>query len=286
MWVDNFLDHSNGWYLPLPNDPPNGGCGTPNPQGLGRTTMFTDVKYTINQRTTTIVQALFGITACPSHFDAPTLLDLGTPVTNGQPSEIRKFSETADLEDLHELFHLVSDGGTSYETSLRLGPLPDSFHTYTDFHVEIIDQQAMVPPVADPLYTDQWTWNRNFASWIPSAVIQAYGYFYTMFLGLARPLNARLNADNFAIFAMCMYFPELKCTGAFETDLPTKRSVPRGVSPRAVEKIRSAGSNLTSDLHLNQEPTSSGEEGDFDPGFGEKGKSRFKDINRPSGMLG
>ena len=155
--------------------------------------------------------------------------------------------------------------------------------TLFSLYVGIIDQFAMIPPGADPLTTDQWWINRNWATWITSAVIGAYGYFYTAFLGLAMPLAARLNADSFAIFAICMYYPELNCLGAFQADILTKRSVPVGVSPRAVEKIRSEGFGLGKDLGLGQEPV----EGEhFGQGFKEKGRSRFKDVFRPSALFG
>lgn len=110
--VMNPLDHSGGWYLPQPSSPPNGLCGTAASQGSARTTMFTDVNFTKNDAGTATAQGLFGITACPAHFTVSTLSDLGLPVPNGGNPEIRKFSQTADAEDLHELFHLVSDGGT------------------------------------------------------------------------------------------------------------------------------------------------------------------------------
>ena len=172
--------------------------------------------------------------------------------------------------------------------SLSPGALIHSLDMFTDIllftYVGITDQQATVPPVADPLHTDQWLLNRNYASWIRSPVIRAYGYFYTMFLGLARPLDARLNADSFAIFALCMYFPELNCVGYF--NIPPKRSLPRGVSPRAVEKIRSGVSNLKRYLHLDQEQASSGEKEGFDLEIEGKGKSRFRDVDKPSGMFG
>lgn len=141
----------------------------------------------------------------------------------------------------------------------------------------------MVPPVADPFTTQSWVYNRDWATWIPSALIGAYGYFYTTFLGLARPVSARLNADSFAIFAVCMYFTELDCLGAFETDILTKRSVPVGVSPRAVEKIRSEGFDRKRDLGLGQEPA---EAEDFGQGLKEKGRSRFRDVFRPSALFG
>lgn len=82
--------------------------------------------------------------------------------------------------------------------------------THTLF-VVIIDQPAVTPPVADPLTTNQWTTNRNWATWISSTVYQAYGFFYTSFLGFIKPYDALLNADSYALFGMCMYYPELDC---------------------------------------------------------------------------
>ena len=139
----------------------------------------------------------------------------------------------------------------------------------------------MVPPAPNPLRTEQWVINRNWATWIPSAVIGAYGYFYTMFLGLARPVSARLNADSFAIPAICGYLPELSCLGAFEIDILTKMSVPVGISPRAVEKIRSEGFDLKSNLGLGQDPAGSGEQR-----VKGKGRSRFRDLFRPLALFG
>ena len=56
-----------------------------------------------------------------------------------------------------------------------------------------------------------------------------------------------------------------------------------GVSPRAVEKIRSEGLDRKRDLGLGREPA---EAEDFGQGFKEKGRSRFKDVFRPSALFG
>ena len=111
MFINNIRDGSRGWYPPHPNDPPSGRCGVPNSQGPD-SSIFADVNFPKVEGVTRVAQAAFGITACPSHFNVPTLTDLGAPAPNGGPSEIRKFAETADVEDLHALFHLISDGGT------------------------------------------------------------------------------------------------------------------------------------------------------------------------------
>ena len=106
----NNRDRTYGWYTPSPASPPSGKCGTPALEhDAHKCVMFTNSNFT---KTDPAVQALFGITACPAHFDEPTLLDLGTPVPNSGFTEIRKFQKTPDLDDLHELFHLVSHGGT------------------------------------------------------------------------------------------------------------------------------------------------------------------------------
>lgn len=117
----------------------------------------------------------------------------------------------------------------------------------------------------------------------------AYGYLNAVFLGLARPLAARLNADNYAKFGGCMYFPQLNCLGNFQYHIRTRRSVPAGLSPRAVERIRSGEFDLTKDLpmdlDLEQKPASKRTAGDSDFGFGEMGESRFRDVDAPSPML-
>lgn len=87
-----------------------------------------------------------------------------------------------------------------------------------------------------------------------------------------------------------MYFYELDCIGYFQDDIRTRRSVPLGLSPRAVAKIRSGMFDLTKDLpmdrDLEKEPASMREVGYLDLGFADKGENRFRDLDVPSAMLG
>lgn len=86
-----------------------------------------------------------------------------------------------------------------------------------------------------------------------------------------------------------MYFYELDCLGYFQNDIRTKRSVPLGLSPRAVAKIRSGKFDLTKDLpmdrDLEKEPASTREARDLDLGFADNGESRFRDLDVPSAMF-
>lgn len=107
-------------------------------------------------------------------------------------------------------------------------------------YVVISDEARVIPP------NNEWVTNRNWSTW-SSASDLAYGYESAAHLGLARPLEARTNADNWAVFGGCMYFPELNCLGSFQDDIRTRRSIPFGLSPRAVEKIRSSRFDLTKD---------------------------------------
>lgn len=274
MFVNNQLDGTFSWYMPNPASPSKGTCNFDVAQQLLATTAFTDAKYSteglLPGAAQTGVQdtarALYGITVCPSHFDVPTLLDLGAPTPNAGTSEVYKFQRSADLEDLHELIHLVTNG-------------------------VVIDQPQIVPPASNPPSTDDYFTNRDWPSWTFSTLYQSYGYFFTAFLGLTRPEQARLNADNWAIFGMCVYFPELDCLGSFQDDIRTRRSVPGGLSPRAVEKIREGGFDLTRDtpmdLDLERGPGGRRRRAeDFDLGLAEKGESRFRDADVPSAIFG
>ena len=123
MYVNNQLDGTSAWYMPNPASPSKGTCNSDVTQELLATTAFTDARYTtegqIPGAAPTAVQdtarALHGITVCPSHFDVPTLLDLGAPTPNAGTSEVYKFQRSADLGDLHELIHLVTNGGTLHQ---------------------------------------------------------------------------------------------------------------------------------------------------------------------------
>lgn len=250
MFVNNGFDGASMWYPPDAADPPAGLCSA--------CVAFTNTGFPKSRFTDTIAKALYGITACPHLFTRPLLLDLGTPIANGGVPEVRKFLNSSDLGGVHEIIHLVTDG-------------------------VVIDQPFLEPP------SNQWLTNSDWATWTFSAVGSAYGYIATAFLGLARPKNARLNADNWANFAGCMYFYELDCLGYFQNDIRTKRSVPLGLSPRAVAKIRSGKFDLTKDLpmdrDLEKEPASTREARDLDLGFADNGESRFRDLDVPSAMF-
>ena len=100
-----------------------------------------------------------------------------------------------------------------------------------------------------------------------------------------------------------MYYPELDCVGIFQNEIQTKRSVPFGLSPRAVEKIRSGRFDLRRDLPMDADlelrPAERGTEYDFEmeseerrmedgfeQGFEESGQSRFEDGDVPSPLFG
>ena len=114
----------------------------------------------------------------------------------------------------------------------------------------------------------------------------SYGFRRSVFLGLARPALALWNADNSAGFGLCIYFPELDCMGVVQRAILSGRSVPFGLSPRAVAKIRSGGFNLTKDLpmdrDLEQKPASTREAVDVDMKFTDTDESLFGDLDMPS----
>lgn len=67
------------------------------------------------------MRALYGITACPGSFSDAHLLDLQTPTANGGYQEVKKFAETSDIGNLHEIIHLISLGGRTCHS----GKMPD-----------------------------------------------------------------------------------------------------------------------------------------------------------------
>ena len=115
----------------------------------------------------------------------------------------------------------------------------------------------------------------------------------TVYLGLARPLYARINADNLRMFAGCMYFTELECLGQFQSYIQTKRDLPfhTSLSHRAIEKIRTGKFDLTKDLpmdtDLEERPDRRSFTGDEDLlGYPDKHHGRFKDVDAPTEMYG
>ena len=91
--------------------------------------------------------------------------------------------------------------------------------------------------------------------------------------------------------------------GNFQEQIRTKRSIPFGLSPRAVEKIRSGRFDLRRDLPMDADlelrPAEGGTEDEFEivsgerrtedgfeRGFEERGQSRIGDGDVPSSLFG
>lgn len=112
------------WYPPDAADPPAGLCSA--------CVAFTNTGFPKSRFTDTIAKALYGITACPHLFTRPLLLDLGTPIANGGVPEVRKFLNSSDLGGVHEIIHLVTDGGTSKKSPVARSSTQISVNTNTD----------------------------------------------------------------------------------------------------------------------------------------------------------
>ena len=104
----------------------------------------------------------------------------------------------------------------------------------------IIDQPRAFPPNGD--YS-----NTNWAEWTLSATKWAYGFSASNFLGLARPNLGIRNADNYAIFALCVQYPNLDCVGSFSAVIAKRGKLPFQPAPEAVEKIWQGRSTLPLD---------------------------------------
>ena len=104
------------------------------------------------------------------------------------------------------------------------------------------------------------------------------------------PKLAMLNADNYAILALCMFYDSLNCLGTFQNDIISKRKLPFQVSSRTVQKIGSGELDLkrddvptdTSDDFASLYQDDIGETGSLDSRhlIGQTGKhpSRFNDV--------
>lgn len=288
MFVNNVDDGSGAWYTPNPAAPQNGACYSASDVA---TAAFTDAGFDVSiPRYAASAKALFGITKCAAIFAAPTLSELGIPIPNGGTAEIRRFQRTGDLTDLHEAMHLVSLGGAlkkrfQHPPTPTTTNLPSSQILTPSAPTGIIDQPAVVPPESNPPDPNVWLTNRNWASWSFSTTANTYGYILTALLGLAAPLAARLNAENFVIFALCMYFAELDCLGAFQYDIRTKRSsVTAGLlSEKAMRRIREGKFDLTRDVPLDRDL---GRRGGKVGSEKKEGGRRFRDEDGPEMMLG
>lgn len=91
-----------------------------------------------------------------------------------------------------------------------------------------------------------WT-NRNWASWVPDPGVAAYGYTYSVYLGLAMPAMAMKNADNYVTLALCLLYAALDCLGKFQNDIVYKRDVALHASSRTAQRIRSREIDLEKD---------------------------------------
>ena len=66
----------------------------------------------------------------------------------------------------------------------------------------------------------------------------AYGFGYSLFLGLARPNLGLLNADNYAVLALCLQYLTLTCLGFHEVSIAKRDEVSFRPAPRSREMIR------------------------------------------------
>lgn len=124
MFVNNEADGTGAWYQPNPADPPAGLCSAGH--------AFTNVGFPRDSNTVSVARAIYGITACPGYFTRPLLLNLGTPIANGGLQEVNKYLNSSDLADLHEIIHLVTDGGTSKKRHIARSHTQIPVHTHTD----------------------------------------------------------------------------------------------------------------------------------------------------------
>lgn len=80
----------------------------------------------------------------------------------------------------------------------------------------------------------------DFSTWTTSNSKIAYGLLRSKWLGLAKPDLAVLNADNYAVFSLCIKYPSLDCVGGFTYAIAKRQSLPFDVSPRVAKKLRNA----------------------------------------------
>ena len=84
--------------------------------------------------------------------------------------------------------------------------------------------------------------NRNWQLWTTNTNKKAYGFPESQFLGIVRPNLGLLNAENYAMFAMCLKYQVLDCVGGLASAVAKRESVPFQLAPEAVEQIRRTGS--------------------------------------------
>ena len=103
---------------------------------------------------------------------------------------------------------------------------------------DIIDQPRVVPPAGTNYRNTDWP------LYTLDPVKQSYGFSYSLALGLARPKLGLLNAENYAVFAMCLAYQNLDCVTDIMRLIARGESVPFQPAPEAVERIRQGRSTL------------------------------------------
>ena len=109
-FIPPHTDTSEAFYIPSPDSPKDGACGSVNRAGTKAFTLVVDV------------DALKGITLCPVLFNYPTTSSLPPPTGNGGVAEIDQYKQTAGMTILHELVHLVSSNSETGLFSLPFSP--------------------------------------------------------------------------------------------------------------------------------------------------------------------
>lgn len=127
----------------------------------------------------------------------------------------------------------------SHEAPLRL-----SIRTATtdkSVFAAILDKPRVEPPdniwpAVVNLRTMDWS------LWRSNANAGAYGFSAALFLGLARPDLALLNAENYAMFALCMTLTNLQCTTVHSVTNTKRENSQNQVAPEGVNNSRESGS--------------------------------------------
>lgn len=66
----------------------------------------------------------------------------------------------------------------------------------------------------------------------------AYRYSNAIYLGLGMPALAIRNAENYAIFALCVQYPTLDCLGTYASSIAKREEVPFQPAPETVMSIQ------------------------------------------------
>ena len=120
------------------------------------------------------------------------------------------------------------------KSRLRVGITTDNIPSRT----AIIDQPLVVPPPGTNYR------NRDWPLYTLDPDRKSYGFSRSLALGLARPNLGLLNAENYAVFAMCWTYQNLDCVSDVKHLIARGESVPFQPAPEAVEWIQQSRSNM------------------------------------------